>query len=381
MFFSKVPGYFLKEGYYLHIVPMTLLVLNAFLICLLSLEISKDKIRARCMVLFYLLIPAHLDVFLFPYQWQMFVAESFLLISFLNFRVNEKKFLTSLIVAICLNTKLVFLALFFAFLKEIDKKSKSYLLIVFISVLTFSVIGFYQNDYIVSDIIKTAYYQVISIVAPLRLNGFNAAVLLPDYNTSSSLIIMSLIFFFLGGALYFSRNVMAKIAFFLYVAFFLGIFIPEKYILGTGGHSYYHLPTTYFLIPLIVLILLNWYWEKIRGPYVLRIVLGIIALFWGAGLFSWQQSSTNIVNMWRMQMNNLPEKFNYEEDFKLTYAKLLIKYEKYDEAYEFIMANKHKYPIEDWYQMLLIIHSKKNDQKSFEKVYQELKDKKIPYKP
>ena len=101
MFFSKVPGYFLKEGYYLHIVPMTLLVLNAFLICLLSLEISKDKIRARCMVLFYLLIPAHLDVFLFPYQWQMFVAESFLLISFLNFRVNEKKFLTSLIVAIC----------------------------------------------------------------------------------------------------------------------------------------------------------------------------------------------------------------------------------------------------------------------------------------
>lgn len=381
MWFSNIPEHTLLAGKYLFFTPFVILFFNSSLVYLIALKWVSDKQRAFFLALIYIVAPLHLDSFLFPSQWQAFLAEFFMLLSCYFWLMSRESWsMMSLIISMLLNVKLAFLGILVSICLRLKNTYKIFLCATSFSILIFTAISFYQRDYFFEEQLSSLSYVLLTAVSPLSMSSLNRAVLIPNYLSTFMLLFwLSTIGIAIFG-LFLKKGKLRFIGL-IWLSLFLGSFLAAKEILGSGGFPYFFLPTSYSLILPLFLIFINSYLDLLKNSKIQQTIIAFIVLVWSAALISWERTSMDYVKMWKEELAVLPESYEHELEVKLTYAQLLMKKELYDDADKFIQLNKLKFPVEDWYQMLLTIYSSREDEVKFKQVYEEMIRNKVPYKP
>ncbi|MEA9354979.1 hypothetical protein SHI21_02140 [Bacteriovorax sp. PP10] len=364
-------------GVQLKVLAVPILLINSYIIYFLILNFFQNKFISFSTAFLYLASSSHVDVFVYRIQFQVLLAEMFILLFFYSYQANKWwRALSFLLIGILLNTKLIFLSFLLLRNKKVSLMQKalsmSASLIIFLYV---SPLFFKQPMFLLSQF-KTIPLMFKNLIVPLNFTLLNIATITPFLNkvdVSMFAIILIACLFAL------KKNEIARIVFSFLLVSLVGSFVPFKQIYETEASFYYYLPSFYPLILLSFLLSIAFLMSKLEGKKnINKAIVIFIGLYWVGSTVLIQKNFQNIVNEWTYSIGFLPENYNDEEVLKLKYAEILVSNEKFESAKEFINKQKSKFPNERWYRLLVSIAAQNGDMVEVERIYKELSKSQTP---
>lgn len=372
----------MQLGLNLKILAMPFLLINSFLIFFLILNYFDESLIAFTISALYLVAPTHFDIFVYPFQFQSLLAETGLLAFLFLYQMNHTwKALFALLVSLLLNTKLILFIPFLWGMKRLNKLQKVCALAVLSIVLLYLIPSMYQESFFAFDQFKTIFYIWEKLILAASVSVLNISVIDPGYYNVfyivvSLLVVITILIYGLK-----KNHDVLKISSSFILASLLGATIPFKQINKTDDYFYFFLPSFYPMVLLSILILIAFVMHSLnlKGKFS-KLLIGFLGIYWLCSALYVQKNFQNVMQEWSHSIAYLPEDYNYEAAIKLKYTRLLVDDGYPDEAIKIINSAKLEFPDVRWYSMLLEIASKKGDKIEMDKIYEELRLSKAPFK-
>lgn len=361
----------------LRTLAIPILLINSFIIYFLVLDLFKRQFIAFSTALLYLASSFHVDVFVYRIQFQVLLAEMFILLFFYSYRFNKWwRALSFLLVGILLNTKLLFVSVLLWGNKKVSSIQKifsiSAALIIFLYV---SPLLFKEPMFLISQF-KTIPLILKNLIFPLSFTILNLATVPSSFNVID-ISIFGIVLFIC--AFFFKKNNTVKVILSFLLISLAGSFIPFKQISASEEYFYYYLPSSYPLVLFSFLLLIAFVMSKLKlRKNINKYIVISIGLYWMGSTVLIQKNFQEIISEWTYSINSLPESYNNEELIKLKYADLLIDNKLFESAKIFIEKQKNKFPNERWYLLLADIATAKGDLEEVENIHRDLNKSEAP---
>lgn len=356
-----------------------LLLFNAMIVYWFCYKDSQNFALSSCLSILYLVSPSHFDLFLFPFQFQALVAETFLLLFFMAYQLNlQVRSLIVFFLATLANSKLIAFSPILCLSKKYSLRQKAFLLISFLIYLVYLIPLFTEQKEFLLKSSKTIFYigEILSLNPSQSF--LNLALLTPDYHSGLFYAAITLVVL-LGCWILFKKEEWRIPAFSLLFVAFLGSIIPFKQFSRNEEHLYFLTSSLYPNVLFLFLLALLNLLKKIERPKLAIYSAGSLIVLWILLGINFQISHYDRVIAWENALNRLPKDFNFEEKIKLKFATVLVEKGDDQRALAFINEAKQKFPREIWYAMLLNLASKKQDSQAVDQVYRDMAREQIPF--
>lgn len=354
------------------------LLLNSFIIYVISFKGSEKEIVALIISSLYLISPIHFDVFFFNFQVQALLAESCLLLSYYCYISNKQwGFFLGILCSVLLNTKLSFAIPLICTSNKLTKQQKIMLGVAF------AIVWIYLTPQTIEQLnlsyVNSIYSQFQLIIAPMVLSLFDRAILIPKfYSVSTMFLFVVLTLLFLAYSRFYKKDFFPIFLFCISVAA-VGAYTPIIRYSYSSEQRFLLLPTLYPTLFLGILFFLLSILTKLKRAQSYLFASVVVASFWFLLNVNIQSMAKNPDDFWQYSLERLPAEYLLKEEIKFKYATFLIDNLKLDQAEVLIREAKDVYPKIEWYHLLIGIEAQKGKNYEIEKLQAELITRKIPY--
>lgn len=364
-------------GFQLKILSIPILLINSFVIYSITSNVFENKFISFSTAFLYLASSSHIDVFVYRIQFQVLLAEMFILLFLYYYQTNKWwRSLSFLLIGILLNTKLIFLSLVMLWSKRLTLKQKVLTLFGFLIVFLYVSPQAFKQPFFLYSQFKTIPLMLKNLIVPLNFTILNISAMTPSFNKidiSLSMAILAACIFAL------KKSEVAKIILTFLLISIAGSFIPFKQVYETEESFYYYLPSSYPLVLLAFLLSVAFLMSKLEvKKNVNKAMVIFIGIYWIGSTVFIQKNFQDLINEWSYSMGSLPENYYNEEIIKFKYAEILVNSKRFESAKLFIDNQKIKFPNKKWYELLASIAARNGDMIEVERVYKELNKSQAP---
>lgn len=353
--------------------------INALLVYNIVHGYYENAIISLCTSLLYLFLPTHLDIFLYPFQFQSILAETSTLLAVVFYK--RERMLSSLLMIVfsqILNAKLIVLGLLPWLSKKFTNLHKIYSTLVSLLIFTFVFPLFFQGNTSITQF-KVLINIVGNYLIPTSFSLIDLSIV--DQSFFNIQMLMSLLFFGVVSLAFLKK----KHSTFLFniisiglVVSILGAFIPFK-TSEFEDFNFYYLPSFYPGVWLVLIMVFANGLTYLKNQKSMLLLTAIISIYWQVGNFVNQRNFQDLIGEWDYSYELLPQDPIYERNIKLKYIGLLIENKQYEKAKIVTNEVKVKYLEAIWYNLLLEIAFKTNNQNEAESIFKELNLRRVPF--
>ena len=358
---------------------LALILVNTIAVYWISLNYSQKERTAFLVAALYTLSPFHLSIFFFPSQFQFLISETCLLFFMIFYLKNScVKSTVFVITAFFLNFSLLTIVPFLCLSKTISSRVKIFVCLSAVSILIYLYPLFLNDKSLVLNNYKTLVYLIEKLIIPSSLSIFNYSVIVPNYYSLWFVNLVAFTGLFFGVYYYYKKYPFSEVVLVLILSGGLAVFLPVKFLSDQVSQVYFLRSNLYpfiiFLFLILTLVVLVKYNSKKVEAFIV-----VIGLTWGLSNINMQQRASVPMEIWNSAISLLPKHYEYEEEIKFDYVKVLIEKNLKYEAEQIIIEAKKEYLNEKWFALHLSLAIERKDDKTIKDIYDELIMYKIPY--